>query len=41
MWTDWNPVNNYETKTYEQLIKDMKNSFFIQLEWMDSEIKKL
>ncbi|MBR1639806.1 MAG: CotH kinase family protein [Treponema sp.] len=41
MWTDWNPVNNYETKTYEQLIKDMKNSFFIQLEWMDSEIKNL
>lgn len=41
MWTDWSPVCNYGTKTYEQLIIDMKNSFFIQMEWMDNEINNM
>lgn len=41
MWPEWHPYYYYPEKSFEGLIYEMKRSFFLQLDYLDSIIKTL
>ena len=41
MWNDWSYVNRYPQISYDQLVKEMKETFIEQLEWMNNIIEKM
>lgn len=38
MWPSWHPLNNYPSKSYLELVSDMKTGLLNQLHYMDSQI---
>lgn len=41
MWNEWHSVNSFPSKSYYQIVSEMKDAFSRQLSWMDSEINSL
>lgn len=38
MWPDWQELNQYGVKSYQEIVEEMKESFLKQLKWMDYQI---
>lgn len=37
MWSDWHPLNNYPSKSWDEMINDMKVNLLRQIGWMDEQ----
>lgn len=38
MWPNWHNLNKYGKISYKQLVDNIKDSFLVQLQWMDEQI---
>lgn len=41
MWPDWLKLNKYPEVSYDEIVGDMKEFIYIQMNWMDEQISNM